>query len=160
MNNLPFQFTRRGRNLRNAEGAELSALMEDRDRELEDFLGDLWQLASNQIVLGSSPWTYATATTAPPTSGQVRTNSGATVMYIHEVDGQGINQAWAMEFLNEGDRFQVSANNGTAARLRVAGTPIDQGTYYEFPIEVLSGDLEIKKNDTVVITLVQRVEVG
>lgn len=33
-----FEYTRRGRNWRNAEGADLAKIIEDRDRELEDYL--------------------------------------------------------------------------------------------------------------------------
>jgi hypothetical protein len=38
---LPFEFTRRGRNFRDATGAELARIVEDRDRELEQYLAGL-----------------------------------------------------------------------------------------------------------------------
>jgi len=39
--NLPFQFTWRGRNFRDATGAEFARIVEERDRELEEFLATL-----------------------------------------------------------------------------------------------------------------------
>ena len=84
-------------------------------------------------------WTFATATTAPPSSGQVRTNAGNTTLWIAEVDTDGMNRAAGLATAEAGDTIIVRAANGTAMDLLITGAPVDSGTYWTIPVSVITG---------------------
>jgi hypothetical protein len=90
-------------------------------------------------ALLSAFWTYATATTAPPSSGQIRTDAGLTTLWINETDTDGYNRAVGLATITETTTILVRAANGTAMDLNITGPPVDNGTYWTIPISVISG---------------------
>ena len=84
-------------------------------------------------------WTYASTTTAPPASGQARTNSPITTLWLAETDTDGMNRAAGLATAEAGDTIIVRAANGTAMDLLISGTPVDSGTYWTFPVTVTTG---------------------
>ena len=90
-------------------------------------------------ALLSAFWTYASTTTAPPTSGQIRTNSPITTLWVAEVDTDGMNRAAGLATAEAGDTIIVRAANGTFMDLLITGTPVDSGTYFTIPVSVTTG---------------------
>lgn len=87
----------------------------------------------------SAFWTYATATTSPPSSGQMRTNSPITTLWINETDTDGFLRPLGLGQVTTGTRVLVRGANGTVAEWLVSGTPVDSGTYWTIPVTVTSG---------------------
>ena len=91
--------------------------------------------------LMSAFWTYANTTTAPPTAGQIRTDTGMTVLWINETDTDGMVRALGLASISPTAKIYVRASNGTSMDLQITGTPVDNGTYWTFPISVLTGSV-------------------
>ena len=89
----------------------------------------------------SAFWQYNSTTTAPPGSGQIRTDAGLTNLWVHEVDGDGFNRAGGLATITAAHTLLVRAANGTSMDLDITGTPTDNGTYWTFPISVISGSV-------------------
>jgi len=87
----------------------------------------------------SAFWTYATATTSPPSNGQIRTNTGLTQLWVAEIDTDGFDRAFGLTIPVTGNKILVRAANGTDMNLTITGTPTDNGTWWTFPISVDSG---------------------
>ena len=84
-------------------------------------------------------WSYATNTSAPPSNGQARTDTGLTTLWLSELDTDGMNRAMGLATAQVGDTIIVRAANGTAMDLAITGTPVDSGTYWTFPVTVTTG---------------------
>jgi Domain of unknown function (DUF4082)/Bacterial Ig-like domain (group 2) len=89
--------------------------------------------------LMSSFWSFATATTSPPGSGQMRTNTAMTELWISEIDTDGFNRQVGLGMIVSGALIYVRAANGTFIDYQITGTPIDNGTWWSFPITTLGG---------------------
>lgn len=88
----------------------------------------------------SAFWSYATATTTPPTGGQMRTDTGLANLYVAEVDTDGFNRSVGLAAVaGSANKILVRAANGTAMDLRITGAPVDNGTWWTFPVAVISG---------------------
>ena len=87
----------------------------------------------------SAFWQFSSTTTAPPASGQVRTNAGNTQMWVAEVDTDGYNRQVGLATVAASSQVLVRAANGTAMDLQITGTPVDNGTYWTFPVSVITG---------------------
>ena len=86
-------------------------------------------------------WTFNATTTAPPSTGQVRTNAGNTTLWIAEVDTDGMNRAAGLATAEAGDTIIVRAANGTAMDLLITGAPVDSGVYWTIPVSVTTGSV-------------------
>jgi hypothetical protein len=92
-------------------------------------------------ALLSAFWTYATNTAAPPSSGQIRSDAGMTTLWVNETDTDGMARALGLATAEVGDTIILRAANGTAANLLIAGTPLDSGTYWTFPVSITTGSI-------------------
>jgi hypothetical protein len=86
-------------------------------------------------------WSYASNTSAPPSNGQARTDTGLTTLWLSELDTDGMNRAMGLATAEAGDTIIVRAANGTAMDLLITGTPVDSGTYYTIPVSVTTGSV-------------------
>lgn len=90
-------------------------------------------------ALISAFWQYSATTSAPPGSGQMRTDSPITTLWVSETDTDGFTRAVGLGTIQTGDVILVRAANGTAAEWEVSSTPTDAGTYWTIPVTVTSG---------------------
>jgi len=86
-------------------------------------------------------WTFNATTSAPPASGQIRTNVGTTTLWINETDADGMARAVGLATAEAGDTIIVRATHGTAMDLVITGTPVDSGTYWTFPVSITTGSV-------------------
>jgi hypothetical protein len=90
-------------------------------------------------ALLSAFWTYASTTTAPPSNGQMRTDSPITTLWVAETDTDGMVRTAGLATAEVGDTLIVRAANGTSMDLLITGPPVDSGTYFTIPVSVISG---------------------
>jgi hypothetical protein len=90
----------------------------------------------------SAFWSYASQTATPPTNGQIRTDAGLTELYVAEVDTDGMNRASGLATAaGSGVSILLRAANGTSMDLAITGAPVDNGTWWTFPISVTTGSV-------------------
>lgn len=89
----------------------------------------------------TASWQYSSTDTPPPGGGQMRTNAAMTTLWVNETDTDGFNRSAGLATIITGSTLLVRGANGGAADWKVTGTPIDSGTYWTFPITVLSGSV-------------------
>lgn len=86
-------------------------------------------------------WRYASSTTmADPGSGFFRLNnatqSSATAMALSDINRGGTDMGFALNLISNGDFFymQESSDATKAQVYQVSGAPVDNGTWFQFPI--------------------------
>jgi hypothetical protein len=89
----------------------------------------------------SAFWQFSSTTTAPPGSGQVRSDAGFTTLWVHETDTDGFDRTLGLNTVTVNSTILVRASNGTAVDLKVTGTPVDSGVYRTIPVTVTSGSI-------------------
>jgi Collagen triple helix repeat (20 copies) len=87
----------------------------------------------------SAFWTYATSTSSPPSNGQIRTDAGLTQLWVAEIDTDGFNRSAGLATVPSSSRILVRSSNGTAMDLQITGPPVDNGTWWTFPVTVTTG---------------------
>jgi hypothetical protein len=87
----------------------------------------------------SAFWTFNMATSTPPINGQVRSDSPITQLWVSETDTDGMNRSIALAIPVVGNLIYVRAANGTFVDLKITGTPVDNGTWWTYPVTVLRG---------------------
>ena len=100
---------------------------------------------TTDTILLSAYWQYSGVPTPPPNSGQIRTNSPLTTMWVHEQDEGGFDRSAGLDLIEEDQLITVRSSDGGTAVLRVTGPPVDSGNYRAFPVTLDSGDTEAKK---------------
>ena len=85
----------------------------------------------------SAFWTWATATTAPPSSGQMRADATMTTLWVNETDTDGFNRAAGLATITTATTLLVRGANGTVVDFSVTATPTDSGTYWTIPVAVI-----------------------
>lgn len=88
----------------------------------------------------SAFWTFNATTTAPPATGQMRSNSGNTTVWIHKTDADGFSRTAGLATIVVGSKLLVRAANGTAMDLNVTAVT-DSGTYLTLTTTVASGTI-------------------
>lgn len=83
-------------------------------------------------------WSYNVATTAPPATGQIRTNVGNTTVWVHKTDADGYDRGSQFTMLSAGVNLALRDTVGATLNLRSTGAPVDSGTYYTIPVTVVS----------------------
>lgn len=86
----------------------------------------------------SAFWSFATATTTPPSGGQVRSNALMTELYVNETDTDGFARAVGLGTIAITNLIYVRAANGTSINLEITGTPVDNGTWWTFPVTAIT----------------------
>lgn len=104
----------------------------------------------------SANWTYQTGTTAPPGTGSVRTDSPVTTLWLSTTDANGFNRSTGLALAEEGDDLYISASDGSSYLLNINGTPVDNSTYWAYPVELVTGDPSPKKGTTVQVALAKQ----
>ena len=94
----------------------------------------------------TADWQFSNTATAPPGSGQMRTNTAADTMWLHRIDTDGYDRRASLDSIvartvdkPEDMRFRIRGTSGAVLELRTNGRAINNGTYYTIPIHVLSG---------------------
>lgn len=87
----------------------------------------------------SAFWQFSATTSAPPGSGQMRTDVGYTTLWIAEIDTDGFDRSAGLDTIVVGSDLMIRASNGTAMDLTVTGPPVDNGTYRTIPIAITTG---------------------
>jgi hypothetical protein len=86
----------------------------------------------------SAFWQFSNTTTAPPGSGQVRSNAGNTTLWVHKTDTDGFDRSVGLGTVAVGNLVYVRATNGTALNLTITAIA-DSGTYFTFTTTAASG---------------------
>lgn len=110
-------------------------------------------------ALLSAFWTYATATTAPPSGGQMRTDATLTTLWVNETDTDGFNRAGGLATIDATTTILVRGANGTTFDLDVTGTPVDNGAYWTIPVAVI-GTATLTKGSRTQLNLVSPTPAG
>lgn len=90
-------------------------------------------------TLLSAFWQYSSTSGLPPGSGQMRSNTPLTELYIHEIDTDGYDRHVGLGMVSSAAQILVRATNGTSMDLQIEGPPVDNGTYWTFPVSILTG---------------------
>lgn len=109
--------------------------------------------ASSQTLL-SAYWQYHNTASAPPGPGEIRTASPVTTMWLSDVDNGGFNRDSRLSQVVSGDTIQLKGSDGSIFILRVNGTPVDNTTYWTYPVEVVSGAEGGKKGTVIEVSLI------
>src|SRR5215471_9025175 len=97
-------------------------------------------------------YTFVTTITAPPASGSVRLNnatpSAATLMWVAYITGPNNDATVALQAVLSGDDLylQDQSNSANKYKYHVTGTPVDRGTYIEYPVSWTTGTGSITNN--------------
>lgn len=84
-------------------------------------------------------WQYSATAGLPPATGQLRTDSPITTLWISETDTDGYVRAPSLADIAVGDVMLLRGTNGMTLDLRVSGPATDEGTYRAFPVTVIAG---------------------
>lgn len=90
-------------------------------------------------TLLSAFWQYSSTAGTPPGSGQMRTNTPITELYVHQTDTDGMNREVGLGTIADNSTILVRAANGTSMDLLVTDVPIDMGVWWKFPVSVATG---------------------
>lgn len=62
-----------------------------------------------------------------------------TQLYVNKTDTDGFDRSAGLATIATGNTILARSRNGTGVDLRISGAPVDNGTYWTFPITTLSG---------------------
>ena len=85
-------------------------------------------------------WQYSNTTTPPPGGGQLRSPSPTIDhFYLHKTDTDGYNRSLQLSFLPKGSLIRVRGATGSVFAVRTTGPTVDNTTWFDIPITVISG---------------------
>lgn len=102
-------------------------------------------------------WIWSNVTSVPPNQTQVRTDTGdwasATKLYIDYHSSENVDRSHALAVINIGDSLIIEQKTDASrwAKWDVAGTPVDQGSYYEIPLAFVQDGGTIANTGTEVL---------
>jgi hypothetical protein len=133
----------------------------DHHNELAAAVDNLQGLVGNSVLSGT--WRWTSSTTDASASGRVGLDQvtwvAATQLNLNETTQAGGDTANVLAKLKVGDGFYLQDHTDASrwARYTISGTPIDQGTWRQFPVTFVDGSEPTPANnsDTVVTLTVQ-----
>ena len=105
-------------------------------------------------AFASAEWRYSTTQTAPPGSGQFRTNSPPTLLWIHDSDNSGFDRSFGIALVQADDTIMLRFANGHSSVLRATGPAVDNTTYWTVPVVVASGNPEPDRGQLCFVTAI------
>ena len=95
-----------------------------------------------------------------PGSGQFRTNSPPTTLWIHDQDNGGFDRSFGIAQAVTDTTIMLRFANGNSSVLRATGTAVDNTTYWTIPVVVVSGNPEPDHGQLTAVSLVIPAPVG
>jgi hypothetical protein len=110
-----------------------------------DANGERGWFSRTTTTVYSGTWTFQNPTTPPPTGASIRRNNttpeNVTQIYITETDADGVNQTVAFSRLIAYDKLAVrlESDQALSVEYRLTGPGSDNGSFWTFPVEYVSG---------------------
>ena len=100
-------------------------------------------------------WNYSTNTSAPPGTGEIRSDGADTKIWLHQIDKNGYYRDYELQAMNRGDAFVLRGLNGSRAEYEVLNAT-RTATYFEYDVTLADLVGSVNPNADILVTMLVR----